>query len=285
MKRLLSSLVLVASLCTAAGVAVAAIKAGTAASGRAVLSTSAGSAMLSSATGIGVVRRGGKSAPQPNAFDVRFPVEPKSDGMKWVTGFLTGKTAPTLDASLQLVDQNYKVQQLLSLGSTSIVELELPGADAKASKQILEFRLRLQPSQLKLDPAQGEAVTNSGGKVSKLTAGAFRVSIDGAADQFVTAVSPAVVRRSGSGVMINGLAVTLPLAQALTGDWWKWAQDPDREKTLRIEYLDASLKSALLTVDFKGVGIESFQISDLGAGAETQSEISYRLTALGVSLR
>jgi hypothetical protein len=281
MKRLLTPLILAVSLVTGSGIAAAAIKASTS-TGRTLLSTSSGNVMLSSAAGVGFATKGGKAGAQAAPVDVRFAVEPQSEGLNWVTDFLAGKP-PTLDASLQLLDQNYKVQQSFRLGASSLVEVELPGADAVNSKQALEFRIRLQPSQLKLESAGGDAAPTKSSKTAKLLGSNFRVSVDGVADPYVAAVSPVVVRRGGRE--ISGLAVTLPLSQGLTGQWWKWAQEGGKEQTLRVEYLDASLKTVLLTVDFKGVTVASMQVDELDSSAEQSARVSYRLNASGVSLK
>lgn len=281
MKRLLTPLLLTACLITGSGIAAAAIKASTS-TGRTALSTPDGSVMLSTASGVGFASKGGKAGAQATPIDVRFPVEPQSVGMNWVIDFLAGKP-PTLDASLQLLDQNYKIQQSFRLGSSSLVEVELPGADAANGKQALEFRVRLQPSQLKVESDGGDAAPAKNSKATKLLGSNFRVSVDGATDPYVAAVSPVVVRRAGRE--ISGLGVTLPLSQGLSGQWLKWAQDGGKEKTLRIEYLDASLKTVLLTVDFSGVTLASMQVDELDSTAEQSVRVSYRLNAGGVSLK
>jgi hypothetical protein len=164
------------------------------------------------------------------------------------------------------------------------LELELPGADASDNKRALEFRLRLQPTQLSVQPGSGKAAT-SAGKGAKLSAANFRVSLDGVAQTYVTRVSPTVVRRSGKAVQVSGFDVTLPLAQGLAGDWWKWAQTGGAGRTLKIEYLDPALKAALLTVDYTGVGIESVEFSDLASGSDKTTQISYQLSADGVVVK
>jgi hypothetical protein len=298
MKRLFSPLVLTvflsASFLASTDVATAAIKTSAVSAMRMVLDTGGGSVFVTSASGLGFAgkastqgKSGGALAPTP--VDVRFNAEAKSEGLARVLAFL-GNKGSSMDARLKLLDLNYAVKQQITLGNSSIVEVELPGADAQDAKRPVTFRMRLQPSQLSAQPGADSVAPESPGKAKQIVASNFRVSINGVAEPNVSQVSPAVVKRIGKDLQISGLGVTLSQAAALSGEWQKWSaialaggEQPD--KSLRVEYLDATLATVLLTVDFNSVAIVSMAMPDLEANSDQIARVTFGLSARSVSIK
>ena len=294
MKKIWTPFVLVCSLLaggeilSGGAVAQAAIKASGQVYANVVLDLGGGTTLLQSVAGLGFVDSAGAASkanrPTPTPVDVWFSLDPKSEAFTRAREYLSGKSAP-FPASVQLADMNYGVKQVFNLGSAAIAELEFPGADASA-KERPALRLRLQPESLSMAPGGGtvkQAGVNS--KAAAVQSSNFRVSIDGAAAPEVIAVSPWIVRRAGSGLQISGLAVTVPLAQALTGTWLKWSEDalggkPQADqKTLVLEYLDPGLKTTLMTFEFGRVSLTALSVPKLGSNAEQMAKATFQFSA------
>jgi hypothetical protein len=293
MKRFLNPLALSLVLFAGSDIAIAATKAVTGSTARVVLETGTGTILVASSSGLGF----GKATtpakntghPTPTPVDIRFNAEPQSEGMARAIAYLGGKGA-AIDASLKLLDFNYAVKQEISLGNSAIVELELPGANAANAKQPVTFRMRLQPSQLNVQPGGTTVAPESAVKSKVALSSNFRVSINGVAEPNVVQVLPAVVKRVGKELQITGLGVALPQTDALSGDWQKWAglalaggEQP--EKALRIEYLDPSLKTVLLTLDFSDVGIVSMDMPDYDGNSDNALRVTFGMSARGVSIK
>jgi hypothetical protein len=292
MTRKFRSLIVIATLMASTGLAAAAVKA-TYSATRFVLELAGSPVNISAASGLGFAKSSsqnkGASAATPASVDIRYPVDTQSEGFARVVSFLGGTTTP-FDATLKVIDMNNGIKQLFELGQASITELELPGASAKDSKKALEFRLRLQPSKFNVVPGSGTQAATATGKTKALLSSNFRVSVDGVASASVMTVAPCIVKKGGRE--ITGLAVTVPLNDGVSGDWWKWAQGSlaskdvkASEKVLRVEYLDPSLTNVLLTVDFNGTSVETMDIASLEANADQVLDVSFGLSARSVQIR
>jgi len=297
MKRFLSPLVVIFSLFIGTGIAAAAIRAASLSAARIVLETGGGSIFVSSVSGIGFAGKGppqGKNAAPPAAtpVDVKFNAEPQSEGLSRANAYLSGKAA-TMDATIKLLDFNNAVKQVISLGIAPILELQLPGGDAQEAKMPVAFRFRLQPRALSIQPGSGTLAADAQLKAKSILSSNFRVSVNGIAEQYAMQVLPATVRRVGKELQISGLGVTLPQTQALSGEWQKWSElslagagsDKEREKTLKVEYLDATLATVVLTLEFTGVGIEAMELQKLEASSDQAPRVTFRMYARGVTLK
>jgi hypothetical protein len=284
MKRLIAPYAVALGLLTAAGAATAAIKAGYTMGNFALELDGTTVTFLKSATGIGALKKQSKAAAGgPTPVDVKFALLPQSTGLNQVNGFLTGASTSFDSGVIKLLDMNYAVKNAINLGRTSIVELELPGADAKDGKQPLEVRMRLQPTTLGIEVASGSVKAATTPTKAPLLSN-FRVSVDGAASPDVLEVAPCVVKRASNQLQITGLAVTLNLSNALSGDWYKWWQGKDAEKPLTIEYLDPTLTNTVLTVSFTGVSMAGITVSDIQANADVPLKASFQLSARGLTI-
>ena len=188
------------------------------------------------------------------------------------------KAQQPVNGVVHMTDYNFKSLATREFTNAVLTEVTLPTLDG-ASKEAAAMTIVLQPESVRERPGQGAVV--GGGKAAtsakKWTGGMFRVTIPGMDTQRVAKVDAITVSRkvaastpgeqrdfqqqhAGDWQVSN---IVLHVAQQDARDFVTWHEDfvikgnnsPDRERTMTIDMLDATMQNTLVSVNLSGVGI------------------------------
>jgi phage tail-like protein len=196
---------------------------------------------------------------------------------EWIGATCSGKVTRKSGALVAL-DANYAVQSSLEFTNAFISEIGMPAADA-ASKDAVSLQLKLSPESTRTKKGDGSKPPQAATKADKpLLASSFRFTLSGleTVSSKVSKVEAFAIKtkviadalgaareivRGTGGIDVPNLSVSV--VESAAGPLYDWHEDfvikgnngQDKEKTATLEYLTQDLKTALLTLQFSGVGI------------------------------
>jgi hypothetical protein len=194
----------------------------------------------------------------------------------WIAATLS-RNAPSYDGAIVELDSNLNEVSRLKFQNAVVREIEFPGLDT-TEKRRADLIVRLAPeSTLRqagsgVRHAIGADTTPVGATSKQQQTSNFQLTIDGLTGSSVTKVDPLVVGQVfteslttdripllvPTGLRIPDLVVTLREA----ADWYAWrdafmvAGIAD-ERSGTLEYLAQDMKTVLVRIEFRGLGIHS----------------------------
>ena len=238
-----------------------------------------------------------------------------------VDKFISNRTHHRLNGEVVHADANMKAQYRYEFSNAVITEMTLPKLDAQG-KETLLVKVKLQPQDVKFQLGDGRKLDPdpASGSQKLWHTSNFRLSFDNGCDAKAVTAIEAMTVKIGHKAMQQGnqfrpdivptkvdmpkLSITMPLLKA--GSFIKWYQNsvgnqlesgtPDAdtlgikkgsggyETSGSIEYLDATLKKVLYTVDLYGIGMEKFTIpkSEANAAGNKLAKFDFYVTDVKV---
>jgi hypothetical protein len=231
------------------------------------------------------------------------------DFAQFVNGSLSGdgKTQP-VNGVVHMTDLNFKSVDSREFTNAVLTEVTLPTLDG-ASKEQVALTIVLQPESVRARGGQGNVV--GGGKIGtsakRAVASAFRVTIPGMDTQRVAKIDEITASRKAAGStpgeqrdlgqspppgqwQVSNIVIQVP--QQYAKDFVTWHDDfvikgnngADRERTMTIEVLDATLQQTLMTVTLSGVGIIAVSPVPAEAGSDAIARSRVELYAEKLTL-
>jgi hypothetical protein len=239
-------------------------------------------------------------------------------GSKWaldlVDQFIHQRKHHRLSGEIVHADVNMKAQYSFEFSEAVITELTLPKLDA-AGKDSLLCRVKLQPQDIKFKLGGGAKLNqDSIGRQKAWHTSNFRITLDSVGElPYVSSVEALTIKLGHKPMQLPDhfrpdvlptkvdmpkLSLTQPLSRSAS--LIKWYQEAvanqlgpgtadsagakGYETSGSIEYLDATLKQVLYTVEFDGVGMEKFSIpkSEANAPATKMAKFDFYVTAIKV---
>ena len=207
----------------------------------------------------------------------------------WIDETLEGKGSRR-SGTMEAADANLKVQSVQEFEHALITEIGIPACDA-ASKEAAFLTLSFTPEFARTGPGSGtQSKSTQTVKQKKWVASNFRFELGGLPTTRVSKISAFTIKQSalegGTGeireyrkqpavVEIPNIKVTF--SEADLEPWDEWFQDfvvrgnagDDQELSGRIAFLDAGLKTELVTIELGHVGI--FRLAPAPAAASAES--------------
>jgi hypothetical protein len=214
--------------------------------------------------------------------------------LDWMSATFERQFAPRAGAVL-FATLDGKVEQRLEFQNSFLREVRFPALDA-ASRDVARLVLKLAPESTQRRTGVGGSLGGATGQKAKSSlASNFRLAIDGLDCSRVSRVGEMVVRAvvaddvtgelrhhaAPVGLECSDLVVTLSEADADGFFEWherfvvKGESDKGSEKGGRLEYLDPTLKTALLPLDLGGLGIYRLVTNRAGDGIRTVTAAMY----------
>ena len=183
------------------------------------------------------------------------------------------------DGSVRAFDFNFKETRETRFQDALISEVGFPELDA-AAKDAALFRIVIKPEQLEVKKGSGQKITPPAGKAKKALRSNFRLKIDGLDNAVkkvnkidALSVKMRVAYLGGEGcdpfalepgpLTIDDLVIHC--AESFAQELYDWHEDfvikgacsqkPKEERSGSLELLTPDLKTVLLTVQFKGLGL------------------------------
>lgn len=209
--------------------------------------------------------------------------------IQWIQELLSNQQKLRTGAIVEL-DLNGRMLSRLEFVNAQLKQVQLPGVDA-SSKQPVSLGLVISPSQTRQVAASG-VFSLPTDKTKPLLASNFRFTLAGLenSSKFTTSIAPIVISQSVASTKIGqvrNLSVAAPtlsygplqvsLSQTAIEPIQNWFSDfvikgnnaDSQEKTATLDYLSADMKSVLLSLSFKGVGI--YQLNRDYSSLDSQS--------------
>lgn len=199
---------------------------------------------------------------------------PNKNLLAWVQE-LVGNKQRARNGAVVEVDMNGKIVSRLEFLNAVLTEVQLPGVDG-SSKDVATWALVIHPETTRQQAASGN-LTLPVDKAKAAISSNFRFSIAGleTATRQTYAIAPIHIaqpvvtaevggqRSPSSTKPVSFGALQVSLSQAAIEPVNVWFQDfvvkgnntDERERSATLEYLSADMKTVLMTVNFKGVGI------------------------------
>jgi hypothetical protein len=246
---------------------------------------------------VGVVAANGtdKSIAGVKCEDITFSI-PLANLPKPVTDALEGKPA-SINGGIDYLDFNYKGQRRVGFKDASVVAVRFPALDG-SSKEAATVEVTLAPQETREEPASGDVKAGATVKQKAALRSAFRVSLPGVHAERVATVSAIEVRakrvegaagterapaKSQSGMEIPNIKLTMSPADLK--EWQQWLErsledrGSKQEKTMRVEFLDPSMKNPVAAIDLSGVGIVAIRTPKAEANSEQIARVEIELYA------
>ncbi len=222
---------------------------------------------------------------------VEFGGSMESTLYSWVSEMLDGKQAAKSGAIIML-DYDDTERSRIEWKSAVITEVAFPQAEG-SDKQLARFRITIQPESAYVVAGTGVKYQSKlSTKQSKTVLGAnFRFTVSGleAATKGIIKVASLVVRRT-EVLDVADLVCWISGAGAAPIDKWfedfviAGNNDPSRERTATLTFLDPSLKNELMSIHFEGVGIYRVSRERQGVKSEAIARVKVEMYCEAVRL-
>jgi hypothetical protein len=230
--------------------------------------------------------------------DIVFAI-PVTSLPKPVIDALDGKPVG-ISGGIDYLDFDYKGQRRVAFKDATVAGVRFPALDG-SSKDAATVEITLAPQQTREEPGAGDMKSvAAGGKQKTALRSAFRVVIAGLPADRVATVSAIEVRakrsEAGTGTERTGAKsagameipnIKLTMSPVDLKPWQQWHDDSvvkggggkQQEKTMRVEFLDATMKNPLAAIELNGVGIVAIRTPKAEANSEQIARVEIELYA------
>ena len=229
--------------------------------------------------------------------DIVFTTQP-TNLPKPVLDAINGK-GTTLNGGIDYLDFDFKGQRRVAFQNATVSAIRFPALDG-SSKDVALVEVALAPQQTREDTPGGDLKSiGSASKQKAALRSAFRVVIPDLPAERVATVSAIEVRAKraeGAGVGTERAPTKAPTELEIPNikltmspvdvkPWQQWLEKTlsetgsKQEKTMRVELLDPSMKTALASVDLSGVGIVAIRTPKTEANSEAIQRVEIELYA------
>lgn len=236
-----------------------------------------------------VVQNGPKKQLGPvqyGEFEVQVGLTGDKGLQEWIKAMASGK--PTRNSGAVIAaDFNYEAKTRREFTDAVLTEVMFPALEG-SSKDAAYLTLKFAPQVIKVGAASGKVSSDLGAKQKQWVASNFKLSIDGVDCSKVSKIDAITIRqgskseqgmkrevaRSSGAVEYANLKVSVSAASAQSWiDWHKSfvieGKNGDKEeKSGTLEFLDPSMKTALVTIKFQNMGICSLSEEAVEANVE-----------------
>lgn len=208
----------------------------------------------------------------------------------WVTSMLDG-THKAKNGAILLLDYDSKERARLEWKSAVITEVVFPGADSSA-KQPARMRVTIQPEATTNVAGSGVKYQSKyAGKQKGFLESGFSFAVSGLelACKKVSKVTPLVVRQTDV-LDVADIVFWLPESEAEPFAVWfgdfvlNGNNDPTRERSATLTFLDPSLKNEMMRIEYAGVGIFRMSHERQEASAEVVARVKIEMYCESVRL-
>jgi hypothetical protein len=207
---------------------------------------------------------------------------------QWIKDVLDGNLSRRRSGAIIAVNFNNQVVRRVDFSNAQITRVRFPGLNA-ASKDAGVIKLTLTPESTSLSSPGGTYKASSSKSLKKWQTSNFRLAIKGLDTSKVSVVEPieiTIPRTARPDAACENCNPVIPQinfpglefagSESFASTWFTWHQsfviagqhqDSD-EKSGTLDYLDPTLKSALFSLNFTGLGITSVATESAEAGTE-----------------
>jgi phage tail-like protein len=222
--------------------------------------------------------------------EITFGHSMDSPFFAWINDTLKGNAGPK-NVAIVAVDANQKATTRLELTGAVIRSFALPKLEA-GSKDPVEFTVTIDPQTIQKSAGGGAAVPSISPKAKSLLASNYRLDAPGLTSDLKKVPSveswsfevsqPAgtqgVARQLGGNLVLGNLSLAVSEPGSEFDAWLdSLTKGNPSEKNVTLELLDPTLKDALMSVSFSGVGLLSGQLlpaADTGSKAVGSREFT-----------
>jgi hypothetical protein len=207
---------------------------------------------------------------------IEFGSSMSGEVFRWIKDVLNGSIAIRKSGAIVALNYNGVIMRRLDFSNAQITRITLPSVNAASAKAPATIRLTLTPENTAISSPGGTYKSLSAKGTKALVASNFRMSSKGFDASGVVAVTgidipiPRTARPDAACSecqpdipRINYPNIDVVITDATSATWLAWHQtfviagqhnDAD-EKSATLDYLDATLKSTLMSISFEGLGI------------------------------
>jgi hypothetical protein len=208
----------------------------------------------------------------------------------WINDTLKGNAGPK-NVAIVAVDVNQKATTRLELTGAVIRSFALPKLEG-GSKDPVEFQVSIEPQAIQKSAGGGAPVPSLPAKAKNLLASNYRLDAPGLANDLKKvpsveswsfelgqpAAAGGVPKQLGGNLVLGNLSLAVSEPGTEFDAWLdSLMKGNPSEKNVTLELLDPSLKDALMSVSFSGVGLLSGQLlpaADTGSNAVGSREFT-----------
>jgi hypothetical protein len=227
--------------------------------------------------------------------DIVFSV-PLTSLPKPLSDALDGKPA-SINGGIDYLNVDFKSQRRIAFQNATVAAVRFPALDG-SSKDVAAVEITLAPQQTREEPGAGGAGdVKTGSKQKAALRSAFRIVIPGLPAERIATVSAIEVRakraegttgaersptKSAGEMEIPNIKLTMSPVDLKP--WQQWHDEMvvkggNQEKTMRVEFLDATMKNPLAAIELNGVGIVAIRTPKAEANSEQIARVEIELYA------